>query len=327
VSTSEPTPQADAIADTPHPFLVVGVGASAGGLEAFKELLGHLPANPGLALLYVQHLQPNSKSLLPELLAPVSRMPVREAAEGMSVEKDHVYLIPPNTTMTLHDGQLTLTPRPPGRAPHMPIDHLFRSLAEIQKARAVGVILSGTGTDGSLGFQAIKAEGGITFAQDERSARYDSMPRSAVADGSLDYVLPPREISRELERLANHSYTIAPEAVPVGESDGTLQRILDLLRGRTSVDFIHYKRTTIVRRIRRRMALRGIDTMQDYLRLLEENSSELQDLYQDFLIRVTRFFRDEAVFDAIREQIFPIPIPIPHPFSGPRSWRHRPALA
>jgi two-component system CheB/CheR fusion protein len=293
--------------ESSNPFLVVGVGASAGGLEAFKEMLEHLPADPGMAFVYVQHLEPNTKSLLPEILTPVSHMPVREATEGVHVEPNHVYIIPPNTTMTLIDGRLALTPRPHRRVPHMPIDHLFRSLADIQKARAVGIILSGAGTDGSLGFQAIKAEGGITFAQDERSARFDSMPRSAIADGSVDYVLPPREIARQLLRLASHPYAVHPEPpAPPHEGMEFIDQIINFMRGHTNVDFSHYKRTTILRRIRRRMALRGLEQLDDYLHALQEEPVEVQNLYQDFLIRVTRFFRDEEVFEALRQQVFPL---------------------
>src|SRR5262249_54889796 len=184
------------LADLPNgpPFPVVGVGASAGGLEAFSELLKHLPGDPGLAILYAAHLEPHHKSRLPEILEKVTDLPVREVREGMAVEANHVYLIPPNTNMALTDGKLGLTPRSPHPGQHMPIDHLFRSLATIQKNRAIGVILSGGDTDGTLGFQAIKAEGGITIAQDEKTAMQPSMPRNAVLDGNVDYVLPPRDI-------------------------------------------------------------------------------------------------------------------------------------
>jgi two-component system CheB/CheR fusion protein len=313
-----PPPSGDGQEPANH-FPVVGVGASAGGLEAFKELLEHLPAEPGVAVLYVQHLDPNSKSMLPEILTPLSRMPVHEATEGVHVDVNHVYLIPRNTTMTLVDGRLTLAPRPPRRAPHMPIDHLFRSLAEIQKSRAVGVILSGTGTDGTLGFQAIKAEGGITFAQDERSARFDSMPRSAVTDGSVDYVLPPREIARQLLRLADHPYARHAEAPPA-EGQEAVDQILALLRSVTTVDFTAYKRTTVLRRIRRRMALRGTERFDDYRRYLEEDRGEVRELYQDLLIRVTRFFRDEEVFQALRDQVFPALLRDHSPNTAIRAW-------
>ncbi len=173
-------------------FPVVGVGASAGGLEAFTELLENLPPKPGLALLFVLHVDPHHKSQLPEILTRITAMRVCEVTEGMPVEVDHVYPIPANTNMALTDGRLTLSARSAVPGENMPIDYLFRSLAAIHKDRAIGVLLSGGGTDGSLGCQAIKAEGGITFAQDEKSARHISMPRTAVLDGTVDYVLPPR---------------------------------------------------------------------------------------------------------------------------------------
>jgi two-component system CheB/CheR fusion protein len=239
---SEPSqPPAEAVEpllETPpsygHPFPIVGIGASAGGLEAFTELLTSLPASPGLAVLFVQHLEPHHKSQLADILGRVSPLPIREAAEGMQVEADHVYLIPPNTNMALVDGKLGLSPRSHVRgATHMPVDYLFRSLAEIQKERAIGVILSGGGTDGTLGFQAIKAEGGITFAQDEKTARHESMPRSAVMDGNVDYVLPPGEIARQLARLATHPYTRAqgPAGAPVAPADADItNQVIGLLR-------------------------------------------------------------------------------------------------
>ena len=189
------------------PFLVVGVGASAGGLEAYSELLADLSANPGLALLLVSHLDPEQKSHLVPILSRVSRMPVVEATEGMPVEANRVYVIPPGTNMAMADGHLTLSPRPPRPVPHMPIDHLFRSLAAIQKSRSVAVILSGNGSDGVIALQTVKAAGGVTFAQDETSARFPSMPRAAVQDGNVDHVLRPGEIAHELERIVRHPYT------------------------------------------------------------------------------------------------------------------------
>src|SRR5215831_9011345 len=221
-----------------HPFPIVGVGASAGGLEAFTELLTNLPASPGLAVLFVLHLEPHHKSQLADILTRVSPLPIREATEGMPVEADHVYLIPPNTNMALVDGKLGLSPSSLVRGAHMPVDHLFRSLAEVQKERAIGVILSGGGTDGTLGFQAIKAEGGITFAQDEKTARQDSMPRSAASDGCVDYVLSPREIARQLARLAEHPYTrLADPAEALAPAENVIGQIIGLLRAGTKVDF------------------------------------------------------------------------------------------
>ncbi len=298
------------------PFLVAGVGASAGGLEAYSELLDGLSATPGLALLLVSHLDPDHKSQLAPILGRVSRMPVVEVSEGMAVEVDRVYVIPPGTNMAMTDGHLTLTPRPPRPVPHMPIDHLFRSLAEIQQARSVGVILSGGGSDGVIALQAIKAVGGVTFAQLETTARYPSMPRSAVQDGNVDHVLRPVDIARVLERIAQHPYVAAvaggadqPDgdgARPVEAADGDpIGSIITLIRQRTAVDFTHYKQTTIRRRILRRMALRNIQEPREYLGLLRADAAEVQNLFQDFLIRVTQFFRDPEAFEALRNKAFP----------------------
>jgi two-component system, chemotaxis family, CheB/CheR fusion protein len=289
------------------PFPVVGVGASAGGLEAYSELLDSLTPNPGMAFLLVSHLDPDHKSHLAEILGRVSKMPVREVTDGMAVEKDHVYCIPPGTSMTMVDGHLTLTPRPPKPVPHMPIDHLFRSLASIQKSRAIGVVLSGNGTDGAIALQAIKAGGGITFAQDEATAKYPSMPRAAVLDGNIDYVLRPREIAQRLQHIGRHAYTrqdVPAPAVPPPGADPTAD-IIRLLLSRTSVDFSHYKQATVRRRILRRMALLNLHEPADYLTVLKDDAGELQALYQDLLIRVTQFFRDPAAFEALKTKVFP----------------------
>jgi two-component system CheB/CheR fusion protein len=300
--------------ESPH-FPVVGVGASAGGLEAFTELLEHLPTSPGVALLFVLHIDPHHKSHLTDILARVTSLPVHEATEGVKVEPDHVYIIPPNANMALTDGALSLTSRQGRRGLNMPADHLFRSLAAIQKSRAIGIILSGSGTDGTLGFQAIKAEGGITFAQDEKSAKYASMPGSAILDGCVDYVLTPRQIGQELARLSRHPYTRVPPGpatephvtdAPVSATGEPTGDVLNLLRASTGVDFTHYKRSTIKRRILRRMALRGIERFEEYLHLLHGDAGEVHSLYQDFLIRVTQFFRDTDAFEALRDKVFPV---------------------
>jgi two-component system CheB/CheR fusion protein len=258
-----------------------------------------------MAFLVVVHLQPTFKSHMAEILGRVSHMPVIEANEGMAVEPNKVFLIPPNKSMTLMGGKLSLQARP-SHGLHMPIDHLFRSLARAQRNRAIGIILSGEGTDGTLGFQAMKAEGGVTFAQDEKSAKHDSMPRSAVHDGGVDYVLPPPEIARELMRLNSHPY--AAIAVPTTTTTGSgeaIQQLLALLRAQTEVDFTHYKRSTIHRRIQRRMALRGLERIEDYLKLVRDDKSELDNLYQDLLIRVTQFFRDAESYEVLKQKVFP----------------------
>jgi len=290
-----------------RPFPIVGVGASAGGLEAFTELLKNLPPSPGLALLFVQHLEPTHESHLADILAQTRTLPVQQAADGMPVRVNHIYLIPPNANMALLDGALRITPRSAVRGLHMPADHLFRSLADVLKAQAIGVILSGGGTDGTLGFQAIKAEGGITFAQDDKSARQPSMPRTATTEGWVDYVLAPSEIALQLGRLVRHPYAqAAPLPPPAQEpADDVVGQIVNLLRSSTDVDFSLYRRTTIIRRIQRRMALRGVERLEDYLEHLHGDAAEVQALYQDFLIRVTQFFRDPEAFEALRDKAFP----------------------
>lgn len=287
-------------------FPIVGVGASAGGLEAFSELLQHIPAAAGLTFLFVQHLERTHKSQLADILGKVTPLPVVEATERLKVEVNHVYLIPPNQSLGISDGHLSLSPRPP-HGPFMPIDHLFRTLAESQRSHAIGVILSGGGTDGTLGFQAIKAEGGITFAQDEKSAKHDSMPRAAIAESTVDYVLPPVGIAQELLRIVRHPYSRgAAFEVSRPANDEFIEQVIALMRAQTEVDFAHYKRSTIQRRVQRRMALRGIERSDEYLQRLQEDSEEVQNLYQDFLIRVTQFFRDAEAFDSLKERTFPL---------------------
>lgn len=285
-----------------NPFPIVGVGASAGGLEAFVQLLSALPSDTGMAFVLVQHLDPVHESLLPELLAGHTLMPVVTVENDQKIEPNCIYVIPPNASIELQDGTLCVAAREPGL--HLPIDIFFRSLAKVQGSRAIGVVLSGNASDGSMGLRAIKAECGITFAQDEGTARFSGMPRNAVSTGAVDYVLPPVDIARELATIARHPYLIpsrpgdaASETLPNG--DGELRRIFALLNNSTKVDFSRYKPTTIRRRIGRRMMVLRTDTMGQYARYVEQNPSELRELYRDLLISVTSFFRDPESFDAL----------------------------
>ena len=289
-----------------NPFPVVGVGASAGGLEAFTQLLSALPADTGMAFVLVQHLDPMHESLLPELLAAHTPMPVVSVRDSLHIAPDHVYVIPPNTSMELEGGVLRLSSREPGL--HLPIDLFFRSLANVQGSRAIGVVLSGNASDGSLGVRAIKAECGITFAQSEASARFGGMPRNAVSTGAVDYVLSPVEIARELGGLATHPFLIPSrpgdafsETLP--EGDGELRRVLALLHSATKVDFSQYKATTVRRRIGRRMMVLRVEDLPEYARYIEKNPSELRELYRDLLISVTNFFRDPESFDALGQTL------------------------
>src|SRR5438552_18081613 len=290
-------------------FPIVGVGASAGGLEAFTQLLRALGPGTGMAYVLVQHLDPSHESALTELLAKATEMPVRQVTDATPVEPNHVYVIPPNVDMIISQGILRLTARTETRGYHMPIDRFLRSLAEDQGSNAIGVILSGTASDGTLGLAATKAEGGITFAQDEKSAKFDGMPQSAIAAGCVDFVLPPEAIGRKLERIRAHPYLApasssrTPELVPDG--DPQLMNIFHLLRMANEVDFSDYKPATVKRRILRRMALHQIGTSKDYVQFLRHHPAEVEALHEDLLIKVTSFFRDPAAFEALKAEVFP----------------------
>ena len=286
-------------------FPVVAIGASAGGLEAFRTLLAALPAETGMAFILVQHLDPTHASMMVELLSPHTAMTVLEAREGVRLEPDHVYVIPPGRYLAVRDGALHLS-RPQARqAVRMPFDFLLQSLAEEFGERAVCIILSGTGTDGSVGAKAIKEAGGLVIAQDPEEAEYDGMPRSAIATGAVDLVLPLAKIPEALARYGGHRYVKTGEssaALPLGDA---LTKIIDLLRKRTSHDFALYKEGTLGRRIERRMALAGIEDGNRYLELLTQDAAELQRLADDLLINVTRFFRDAKAFELLAEKIVP----------------------
>src|SRR5215467_4604837 len=303
-------------------FLIAAVGASAGGVEAFTELLTNLPSDTGMAFVLIQHLDPKHESLLTNLLAKKATMPVREVTNGIRLEPNHVYVIPPDTTMTIMDHALRLEPRVT-TGMHMPVDLFMRSLAEEQRHRAIGVILSGSGTDGTLGMAEIQAQGGVTFAQDETTAKYDGMPHSAIAAGYVDYVLAPKGIALELARIANHPYVSRPlpgvleDAQPEGAG---LNTIFQLLRRSTGVDFTHYRQTTILRRIQRRMVVHKIEKLRDYVKYVQSNPNEIKALYQDMLINVTSFFRKPAVFEAMREEVFANVVKNRAPESPIRIW-------
>ena len=290
------------------PFAVVGIGASAGGLEAFSELLTHLPADTGMAFVLVQHLDPAHPSLLTELLARKSSMPVVQIQDGMQLAPNRVYVLPPHSDVKIRNRELVLTQFSKEQK-RMPVDVFFRSLAESEKSRAIGVVLSGTASDGTLGLEAIKAEGGITFAQNEKSAKFDGMPRSAIAAGCVDFVLTPEEIARELEKLGRHPYVTAAagaeeeEPAPVGDEQD-LGKLFQILRNSTGVDFTYYKHPTVRRRIRRRMMLRQQESLNKYVRDLLDNPVEIDALFQDLLINVTGFFRDGEEFELLKERVF-----------------------
>ncbi|MBI2288982.1 MAG: PAS domain-containing protein [Betaproteobacteria bacterium] len=286
-------------------FCVVGMGASAGGLEAFRQLLAALPKDTGLSFVVVQHLAPAHASSLAEILSRSTSMPVVEVKGESRIEPDHVYVIPPAKSMVIADRNLKLQPREE-IGQHHPIDLFFKSLAQDQGDTSIGVVLSGTGNDGTAGLREIKAAGGITFAQD-KSAQHDGMPRSAIAAQCVDFVLSPRRIAEEIARIAHHPYTaLTPSGSATSvKEEPALNKILRHLQHATDVDFESYKPSTIRRRIARRMVLQRLDTLEDYAHLLDQRPEEAAALFQDILIGVTGFFRDPQTFAALQREVFP----------------------
>jgi len=306
-------------------FCIVGIGASAGGLEAFTALFKALQPDLGMAYILVPHLDPQRESALPQILGRATIMPVVQVENGMQVQSDHVYVIPPNCELAIVGAHLITTDREQPRPIHASIDIFFRSLAADQGPNAIGIILSGTASDGTLGLTAIKAEGGITFAQDTRSAKYDSMPASAIAAGCVDFVLPPEEIAQELARIRTHPYvTGATSKKPEDEEKSTdplMAQVFRLLRRATRVDFSEYKPPTIGRRIGRRMVLHKIEQLAAYVAMLHRDRNEVNALYQDLLINVTSFFRNPEAFDALKQVIYPELLKSRPSASGPiRIW-------
>jgi len=312
--------------DSPSPehkndLLIAAIGASAGGIEAFTEFVSNLPKDTGMAFVLVQHLDPEHKSMLTELISKKTVMRVSEVTNGMTVEPNHVYVIPANATMSISNSSLQLEPRGESRGVHMSIDHFMRALAEQQGNHAIGIILSGSGTDGTAGLAEIQAHGGMTFAQDEASAKYASMPVSAVAAGCVDYVLPPRAIAHELARIARHPYLARAEAADIAPAENTgLTLVFKLLRKTTGVDFTHYRQSTILRRIQRRMVVHKIDRLDEYVKHLQSNPPELKALYRDMLINVTSFFRNPRAFDALKSTVFPAILKNHPPEASIRIW-------
>ncbi|MEG4144615.1 chemotaxis protein CheB [Microcoleus sp. Pol12B5] len=297
------------LTETDAPFPIVGIAASAGGLAAFTGLLSHLPSDTGMAFVLIQHLDPNHKSLLSEILARTTQMPVNEVKDGVAVEPNQVYVIPPNTKMVVYKGVLQLSPREKIYGKYMPGDAFFTSLAIDRGHKAIAVVLSGGDGDGSLGLKAIKAAGGMTFAQCQGTAKVDSMPNTAVATGNVDFVLPPEKIAEELANYSHNTLLTGPlpmtkvEESP--EQRDALATIFALLKSSTGVDFSHYKPTTIARRIQRRMVLYKLESLNDYAQHLRHNSAEVTALYEEILIHVTSFFRDPEAFEKLKELVFP----------------------
>ncbi|XUX00387.1 MAG: chemotaxis protein CheB [Dehalogenimonas sp.] len=285
-------------------FPIVGIGASAGGLDAFSKFLSATPNDTGMAFVLIQHLDPTHASNMVDLLKRYTKMPVHEATDEVKLEPDHVYMIPPNRNMTISEHNLRLLQQIERPGISHSIDLFFKSQASDLKEKAIAIIMSGTGTDGSLGAKAVKAEGGMIIVQDPETAGYDGMPRSAIASGVADFVLPAEQMTGKLIDYVDKSFGKRMMRQKEVETDSTtLANILSLIRARTKHDFSGYKQSTINRRIERRMGINQIDNIPQYLRVLREKPSEVDALVKDFLINVTSFFRDPEAFTALKEQL------------------------
>ena len=314
-------------------FPVVAIGASAGGLEAYKEFFLALPSDTGMAFVMIQHLDPSHKSMLTEIISKATRMPVEEVSSGVAIQPNRVYVIPPNALMALADGVFQLSPRGKTPGQHLAVNFFMHSLAQERKSGAIGIILSGTGADGTSGMEDIKAEGGITFAQDPATAKYDGMPRSAIDSGCADFILAPKDMAKELRRIQHHPYVhlekpeeedssaeqppgaeeigADPQNLGLANSDSPSSHVRDFsavlaqLRKSSGVDFSQYKPNTIHRRALRRMLLLKVDSLRDYATYLKAHPEEGEKLFDDVLIPVTSFFRDFEAFEALKSQVYP----------------------
>ncbi len=301
-------PQTNAAVPSRGGVILVGIGASAGGLEAARRLVASIPAETSMAFILVQHLDPDHDSMMVDLLAGHTHLVVRQAAEGMAIEPEHLYVIPPGVYITAALGLLHVIKPLARQGARMPFDHLLQSMAQVHGPRAACIVLSGTGADGSIGLAAIKAAGGLVIVQAPADARFDGMPRSASQTGLADLVLPVAAIPAALlSHFRDGPDLKLPDARPPNQIDRRLPEILDLLRARSARDFAQYKEGTLVRRIERRIGLvqQGGGDVDAYLKLLAADSGEAETLVRDLLIHVTSFFRDRDVFALLAGEIVP----------------------
>lgn len=289
-------------------FPIVGIGASAGGLEAFEQFFNNMPPDNGMAFVLVQHLDPTHKSILTDLIRSYTRMSVTEVKDGMKVEPNTVYVIPPNSDMAIMNGLLHLMYPSAARGLRQPIDFFFRSLSEDRKETGICIVLSGSGTEGTQGLKEIKGQGGMVMVQDPSTAKYDGMPRSAIGTGLVDFVLPPAKMPEQLMAYVRHPFTKQPSKASETEpgAPDSLQKILFMIRSRTGHDFSYYKQSTIVRRVERRMAIHEMANLSDYLRHLQAYPDEIHILFKELSIGVTNFFRDKEAFDHLTKKVIPI---------------------
>lgn len=289
-------------------FLIVGIGASAGGFEAFQTFLKNMPAETGMAFVFIPHLDPTHESLMPELLDRLTEMPVQQIKNETKAEPNNVYIIPPNKTLTIERGIFRLKPPALTRGLRLPIEAFFLSLAEDQKENAVGVILSGSGSDGLIGIKALKENGGVVFAQEIETSKYDGMPRSAILTGLVDFIYPVGEIPMRLIEFSKHREHLQNSIGSNGgraETESFLGEICTILRRETGNDFSNYKRNTLIRRIQRRIQVVQAKSVIKYVELLRSDKKEAENLFKDLLIGVTHFFRDREAFETLKKRVIP----------------------
>jgi two-component system CheB/CheR fusion protein len=291
----------------PEAPIIVGIGASAGGLEALQEFFQNLPNDPGLAFVVVQHLSPDYKSLMDELLSRHTFLSIHKVVDGMRVEINSIYLIPPRKNMTVFNGKLFLTDQNAQKGLNLPIDIFLQSLARDQGKNAIAIILSGTGSDGTLGIRSIKESGGMVMVQDNKSAKFDGMPRSSISTGLVDYILSPEQMPEELLNYVKHPFIKKTKSIEniVQNEEDAYSKILGIVRDKIDVDFSSYKDNTILRRLEKRITINKVSNIEDYVNILLNSPVESRILYKELLIGVTRFFRDKEAFKAIEEKVIP----------------------
>jgi two-component system, chemotaxis family, CheB/CheR fusion protein len=302
-------------------FPIIGIGASAGGLEALELFLSKMPPDSGSAFIIIQHLSPDHETNMDAILRKHTAMEVKKIEDGQAIQRNHVYVNPPNKQVGIFNRSFQLLDQDVRGRLNLPIDYFFQSLAEDQRERAIGIILSGTGMDGSQGIKSIKAQGGMTIAQDTKQAKYDGMPGSAIQTGYIDIVLKAENMAEEIVRYITHPY-YHPERKPVNETEhkNHIQKILYLIMKKTGHDFKNYKQNTVRRRIEKRMALHHIEKLEDYVRFIQKESSEVDILFKEMLISVTGFFRDPEAFDLLGEKVLPDLLNQLPPDSSIRVW-------
>ncbi|MEE4112553.1 MAG: chemotaxis protein CheB, partial [Desulfobacteraceae bacterium] len=322
--------KADGVVGDPHPtgaddteFVVVGVGASAGGLEALKQLFKPLAVDCGVSFVVIQHLSPNYKSAMDQLLSRATVLPVIQIENNLKIEPGRIYLNPPHKFVSLVKGRFRLTPSPsPYRQTFLPIDHFLNSLATAKREKAACIILSGSASDGTQGLKTVKAAGGLTFVQSPDDAAYASMPDSAIASRMVDFILPAAEIAPRLLAVLKHPSIRCIDATPTDEKDPVfdLDQIFSIIQSKTGHDFSSYKRNTVNRRIARRMAVHQLNAFSDYVKVMAKDPAEAGRLVKDMLIGVTRFFRDGSAFETLQEKVLTPLVQSRQPGDSVRVW-------